>query len=583
MGWEGEGPNKPRRLKIWIDSLCINQNDLDEKQDQVSRMGEIYAAAGTTVVWLGLHDEYTLDALRCVTKLWAIQFDEWNAYRKGVIDVDERGAMDKIGIVTAQELYALGRFLLRNWFRRVWILQEVVLARKIEVRCGPMQFDWDKLCHACGYMTHTNIDLWIWRHLETSIPAPGLFEEMSQRRFLLPALVDKMRGDPANRGPLSMHYLSRQQLATDPRDHVYGILGIISNQKEPEPGGSSLVEPNYRVITALAFENAAWALMAAEANALSLLGHVGDKSLTKTELLPSWVPDFSVPCAHVPLERLRTKHIFHASESINQEYDTDEEVGVTGYMSTGHGRPLLGLNLTWQDSSLVVCGRHVDLIVETGPSYRKIVAEGKLGDLFEFVYNSEITAYFTGEHIYHVLWKCLCANTVDGEPAKPELCHDFVTWAGLYIVKLRKERGQPSFAEQLSQLSPSFTLEELYGACPRGEFMAMQAGSVLSVPREPADSIVPSSDDYGRFGNELLRHGYGGRRIFRTKHGYLGTGLESTRPGDCIYIVEGCNVPLVMRPAEGCFHLVGEAYVHGIMHGEFVHAHQPTFAEMRLV
>ncbi|KAF5580449.1 het-domain-containing protein [Fusarium pseudoanthophilum] len=60
-----------------------------------------------------------------------------------------------------------------------------------------------------------------------------------------------------------------------------------------------------------------------------------------------------------------------------------------------------------------------------------------------------------------------------------------------------------------------------------------------------------------------------GRGLFATFEGRLGSGLKSTREGDEVWILDGCQVPCLLRPTgDGRYKLVGEAYVHGIMHGE---------------
>ena len=61
---------------------------------------------------------------------------------------------------------------------------------------------------------------------------------------------------------------------------------------------------------------------------------------------------------------------------------------------------------------------------------------------------------------------------------------------------------------------------------------------------------------------------YEGRRILITENGYLGSGLEDTRPGDVVCFISGTQVPHILRPVPGkqsTFTLVGEAYIHGIM------------------
>lgn len=67
------------------------------------------------------------------------------------------------------------------------------------------------------------------------------------------------------------------------------------------------------------------------------------------------------------------------------------------------------------------------------------------------------------------------------------------------------------------------------------------------------------------------------RRPFLADVGHVGLAPASAQPGDYICILFGCHVPIVLRPSsEGCFVLVGEAYVYGIMDGEWFHEERPS-------
>lgn len=46
-------------MLLWIDSICINQEDVEERNSQVKIMGDIYKNASTVVIWLGASDDYT--------------------------------------------------------------------------------------------------------------------------------------------------------------------------------------------------------------------------------------------------------------------------------------------------------------------------------------------------------------------------------------------------------------------------------------------------------------------------------------------------------------------------------------------
>lgn len=60
------------------------------------------------------------------------------------------------------------------------------------------------------------------------------------------------------------------------------------------------------------------------------------------------------------------------------------------------------------------------------------------------------------------------------------------------------------------------------------------------------------------------------RSIFATKTGYLGMGPATANPGDIVCVLATASVPHVLRKmGEGKYRFIGEAYVHGIMDGEF--------------
>ncbi|KAE9363194.1 hypothetical protein N431DRAFT_357128 [Stipitochalara longipes BDJ] len=65
------------------------------------------------------------------------------------------------------------------------------------------------------------------------------------------------------------------------------------------------------------------------------------------------------------------------------------------------------------------------------------------------------------------------------------------------------------------------------------------------------------------------------RSFAMTQKGYLALVPRSTVPGHLVCVLRGGNVPFILKSkADGYFELVGEAYVHGIMDGEFVRGAQ---------
>jgi hypothetical protein len=78
------------------------------------------------------------------------------------------------------------------------------------------------------------------------------------------------------------------------------------------------------------------------------------------------------------------------------------------------------------------------------------------------------------------------------------------------------------------------------------------------------------------------------RLLLRTSAGHICLGPQSTAPGDVVFIVSGCPTPLVFRDMQGPsdtrnMMLVGEAYVHGMMHGEALEREDFVWDEVSLV
>jgi hypothetical protein len=78
------------------------------------------------------------------------------------------------------------------------------------------------------------------------------------------------------------------------------------------------------------------------------------------------------------------------------------------------------------------------------------------------------------------------------------------------------------------------------------------------------------------------------RKLFNTrKKKFLGAGPKSVKGGDCVFIIAGAKAPILLRPVgeahEKTYRVIGEAYVHGIMHGEALREKELSFEEIILV
>lgn len=142
-------PDKPRVL--WIDQICINQPDTLERARQVSRMAEIYTSAWRVVVWLGTdekqHDndsgsDAAMDALVCLGSEVEVTLDRCHLPTPGGQHPSWHVPSTPLPI-DGRTLLAIGRWLSRPWFGRMWIVQEVFCANKrAVVQCGSRVARW---------------------------------------------------------------------------------------------------------------------------------------------------------------------------------------------------------------------------------------------------------------------------------------------------------------------------------------------------------------------------------------------------------------------------------------------------------
>lgn len=111
-------PNLYRALKqirhpsefqtFWIDAICVNQEDIDERNQQVAQMKDIYSQSQKLLIWLG--DLGNKSAHDLVTRLASV-----------VEDPEKPGAFQPQPWIESPYWRALSRLLTSEWFRRMWV------------------------------------------------------------------------------------------------------------------------------------------------------------------------------------------------------------------------------------------------------------------------------------------------------------------------------------------------------------------------------------------------------------------------------------------------------------------------------
>ncbi|KAF2160185.1 hypothetical protein M409DRAFT_29266 [Zasmidium cellare ATCC 36951] len=251
---------------LWVDAVCINQDDLDERAVQVKRIRYIYGLASRVVVWLGESSHGSSGALKTLEYLGRqteITTDAW-IFRAFDPPASEPSWIEKATELpyTAADWQAIEYLFERSWFSRLWVLQEVTANPNTTIQCGQDSIDWYFLRRAIIGLDE-----------RVGVPA-----ELSYR---LNGKVDIAFGSS---GAFAIvHFVARQHLCQDPRDKLYGILGLVGPKLQDKivPSYERTFEDLYKDVFLLHSEMT---------GRLDLL----TQCFVNEELpsSPSWVPDW---------------------------------------------------------------------------------------------------------------------------------------------------------------------------------------------------------------------------------------------------------------------------------------------------
>jgi hypothetical protein len=358
-------------LTFWIDAICINQGDVDERSAQVQLMDVIYQKASTVVVWLGNATQDSPAAFKLMRQIYAVAAETTTGDCDGTMTESD---LEHYKLPTRDSSYwkALDEIYWRPWFARIWIVQEIILAREAIVLCGKDRIPWSHFLIVASYIHSRNLP-----YLVRVDPRPPLrFNYYRHAKHFGLYTLD------------SLLAATRQSLSTNPLDKVYALLGISSENS---------IVPDYRITPCDMFRNVAKIFLLRSLDALSL---VGDQVWRTTPNIPSWAPDWSYPPHEVSYLWSDLKPIFSAC---------------------GNSSPIV--RFSNDDKTLIVQGMILDRVNTPGGSFRrheyvighplqKLYRESWEPKMFRFWERRVLRQkqYPTGEKIETVLHKLLIAN-----------------------------------------------------------------------------------------------------------------------------------------------------------------------------
>lgn len=280
-------PKHPR--SIWADSICIDQNNLDEKGHQVQFMSKIYKNASKVLICLGKDDKGHAQKAMSLVK------DVSNMIAKTLPECEQRH--DSFPWFAPDDPWiqddrwpAYVPLLYRPWFRRGWVLQEVALAQDAVVLWGEAECSWISL-----------MDTEIWINTRGRMHVTNDQGQEYYPAFIHTLLHRYMGGHSIRLRPLAGEGLilelsvpdfmgtTRKLILSDPMDRVFAFLAILD---DISPSALHITVDYSKTPESVYTEFAVAYLQATrDLNLLQYVQHTNESIELET---PSWVPLWNI-------------------------------------------------------------------------------------------------------------------------------------------------------------------------------------------------------------------------------------------------------------------------------------------------
>lgn len=518
------GASNTGKIRVWVDALCINQADLEERSLQVRRMAAIYRRADEVAVWLGPeeHDSHVV-----MGKLNNLSIDK-AARISGYTNVDPFAALS---LDTDQFRYALKHFLHRPYWRRVWILQEVAVGLRVRIYCGDHVASWDQLTAML-------------RALQRGLDKLHFKDQSLQN-------LQSLRDDFAKDRPIGLLqaiFTSHKSRATDPRDKVYGLLGITFD------GHNFVPVPNYQQSLNEVFMGMTMSWIRAK-ECLDMICLQG-LAPRNQKALPSWCPDWLSIGSHRFDSRMVSYLSGQAKRTrlgkMRNTWNATEGSRASTYTFTRNENDLQmeGFQLGTVDGLSTAWG--LDPHNASNRSY-----EARFTN----------SAYESAAGTYNAIYKTflLFEDTFQSEDKSKYFAS---LWSNETMDWL-SEHDKPTWKWLTLNNTFSFAGQELQAWAQGGRPSSLRHAASLLTGRTGSDPFAKAK--YPRFVEETVKKVLADNmRLMTTAEGHVGWAHPLTKPGDGVFLLTGCTMPVILRATKSArrFKVIGDCYVHGVMEGE---------------
>ena len=508
---------------LWIDAICIDQANIQEKNHQVPLMADIYRRAEHVYVWLGQssNNDGSKEALDFIHRprefiamsASAMRDHNWRAFYS---------------------------FILRPWFRHRWAIQAVVLARKATLICGDRTFGWhefaDTLSIVQEVMTESSNDdmqyreYYDWGHMSL------------QPAFQLAQIREDLRrvyGDEDDVGSLwsleALTWKFQDFETSDPRDAIYALLALAKDIRPNSPDCSSFthIPINYNSVYPDVCKNYISSTIQASGSLDVLFRpweHFQEGIKGFPGGVPSWLPQKpSITFGHSILGkygRINADVLVGPPEPGKRYYNACGSVAVTNACNFGTDT---------KNNSMFVEGLIVDAITKKKTFARPGGEYSFISDGVPDEWREAAGWLPSAKEPPNAYWRTLVADRGPNGRATPDF----------YPVACRDQANRYVFVTNHYKWNLGTPLTKAHDALV-SKFVQRVQEVVLN------------------------------RRLIKTKRGRLGLAPCRAKKGDLVCVLFGCSVPVLLRQhkdadtLEKYFRIIGECYIHGIMDGQAV-------------
>ena len=503
---------KDKERILWIDALCINQNDVDERSHQVSEMHDIYSQAFRVIAYLGEAWEGISSTFELMAFAGNHSDHHWNS--TSTKNITSCG----YDVASVLQCDSIARFFSSPWWTRIWTVQECVLARRMVYMYGVYRLDAEVLQRFQDYINlHGMQCCAALMTIGSTRSGTAVLMDGYLKAVRLEQLTDRTA---TSLGFLEVTAIFKSRQCLNPSDKIYGLLGMAPRDFR------ACVGVDYKCPTRDVYK--AVSIVTLKKGLMLLSCFYGDRDPVLG--LSSWVLDFSTS-----IHELDTSFYLYRLTPIQH-----------------HFRASLDSKTSFkflEPDKASMCAVILDTISSTNSNLKTEMPRsvGIGGRTFVDACWQTLNGYEPSEQRYtsilDAFWFTLCGGIIAEKDRPSDLWY------------------RPTLVTDLAAFKKWRAMIELEGSRRRSAF-------------EDADT---------KGFDRAFRVVSMNRKFAVTDNGYIGWVHADARKGDVVALFPGGNVPYVLRPVSQPdsaqssmssetrnrrYEFLGDAYIHGIMHGE---------------